>query len=407
MIRMVSVCALLMAAMLPAPRVDAAGPEPVLNFDVVGVSQPVDILIDPWGVPHVFAGTVNDAFFAQGFMTARDRLWQIDLARRRALGRLAAVLGPAFVPFDHAARLFLDRRDPVVLLNALGPQVSEIARSYVAGINAYIGLTVAQPQLLPPEFALLGYLPEPWAVDELVRRQQFGAGSIASKIRRAEMACRGLLDIDALRAPLEPAWTTSVPPGLDPCGITPADLSVLLSGPLPFRPGLVQTAPLKAGALGIAPDGARDGSNAWAVAPHFSATGRPILANDPHLPIGIPSIRYIIHLEAPGFAVAGGSVPGWPGIANGHNSRIGFGRTDFSLDRDDLYVLETKPDDPDSYRRSEGWQRFETIEEEIPVKGAAPARVELKFSSLGPVVSVQPDRHRALAVRASRGNTRP
>ncbi|HZR89333.1 MAG TPA: penicillin acylase family protein [Bradyrhizobium sp.] len=179
---------------------------PTEQIAVVGLSKPVDILIDPWGVPHAFADNVEDAFFAQGFVTARDRLWEIDLMHRRRLGRMAAVLGPAFVPFDQAARLFLDRRDPAALWAAVGPRVQSIARSYVAGINAYVALTVAQPALLPVQFQLTGLTPTLWEADDLVRIQQADdSPSIERQVRRALAACTGTLALDALRAPLEPA----------------------------------------------------------------------------------------------------------------------------------------------------------------------------------------------------------
>lgn len=386
----------------------AASVGPDLSYDVAGLAKPVDIMIDPWGVPHAFAGTIEDAFFAQGFMTAKDRLWQIDFAHRRRLGRLAAVLGPAFVPFDQAARLFLDRRDPDVIWAAVGPQIHGITRAYVAGINAFIAATVTQPDLLPPQYALVGYSPEPWDADDMVRIQQLGGSdAIDRQFRRAGMACRGQLPADALRAPLEPAWTIELPTGLDPCDVTAADreLFAQLSAPLPLRPDSIWIPPTQTpaqhGTLGIPFDGTHDGSNAWVIAPKLSATGRPVLANDPHLSIGIPSERYIVHLDAPGLAIAGGSAPGLPGVANGHNGRVAFGRTDFNLSRDDIYVLETNPDDPSSYRHGNSWERFETVFEDIPVKGAAPVRVTLTYSSLGPVIAAHPERHRALAVRAS------
>ncbi len=122
-------CSILLATIFFWRLVEATIHNPIVSFDVVGLEQPVDILIDPWGVPQVFAANIEDAFFAQGFMTARDRLWQIDWARRRQLGRLAKVLGPDFVPSDQAARLFLDRCDPTPLPNTMQPRVRDAARS--------------------------------------------------------------------------------------------------------------------------------------------------------------------------------------------------------------------------------------------------------------------------------------
>src|ERR1700674_4273187 len=136
--------------------------QPPLVMDVSGLRQPAEILVDRWGVPHIYAANHDDAFFAQGFNAARDRLFQIDLWRRRGLGRLAEVLGPAYVEHDKASRLFLYRGDMGPEWAAYGPDAQPIATAFVAGINAYVDWLGAHPDKMPLEFKLLGYGPSKW-----------------------------------------------------------------------------------------------------------------------------------------------------------------------------------------------------------------------------------------------------
>ena len=144
---------------------------------------------------------------------------------------------------------------------------------------------------------------------------------------------------------------------------------------------------------------ARDGSNAWVLAPRLTLTGRPILANDPHLRIGVPSVRWMSHLSAPGIDVIGAGYPGNPGIQNGHDARVAFGRTDFSIGDEDVYVLETKPDDPNQYLYDGEWRPFQIVSETIDVAEAPPVQVQLKYSAFGPIVSESPSSQKAIAVR--------
>ncbi|MDO9486738.1 MAG: penicillin acylase family protein, partial [Sphingomonadaceae bacterium] len=186
-----------------------------------------------------------------------------------------------------------------------------------------------------------------------------------------------------------PAWTLSVPEGLDAAAVSEADLGVLRIGALPF------------GSL-VPPDGGADranaGSNAWTIAPQRSATGRAILTNDPHLGIGSFGPRHVAHLTAPGLDVIGGGAPGLPGIMQGHTDRFAFGRTNFHIDQDDLFILELHPDDPERYRHGDGWRRFERAEVSIPVKDAPPHAATLRYAVQGPVISHDPMRRRASAL---------
>ncbi len=387
------------AASLALPRLAAAqAPSPTTAaFSVSGLQHDIEIIDDRWGIPHIRAKTLPDAFFGQGYVTARDRLWQIDEKRRRALGTLAAVMGEAFLPYDIAARHFLYRGDIQAEWAHYGDQVKAAAAGYVAGVNAYVQLTRDHPHLLPVEFGALGYLPDFWSLDDLIRIRASPAGNVAAKVRRAQLAALHALDYDQLVQPLEPAWTTKVPEGLDVGAVSPDDLKLfkLLTAPLPWslHPGHAAQSVDEGG-------GKEAGSNAWVIAPQMSTTGRPILANDPHLAIGEPSVRHIVHLTAPGINVIGGADPGAPGVAQGHNDTIAFGRTNFHIDQEDLVVLKLNPDAADNYAYAGGWRKISVLTEDIEVKGRGPERLTLQFTPMGPIISRGPAADRAVVLQA-------
>jgi len=366
-------------------------------YRVPGLEQPAEIQVDDWGVPHIYAKTHYDAFFVQGFNAARDRLWQIDTWRRRGLGQLSQVLGDAYVAQDRAARLFLFRGDMYREWLAYGSDAKQIAEAFVAGINAYVALTQSQPALLPPEFALLGYLPATWSAEDVVRIRSNGLWrNLTSEVERARLRCRFPAALDSLHKRLEPAWTVIVPDGVDLCEIpaTVLDVYLLAKAPVDFAK------PANALAEARVIDQRTDtGSNNWVVAPQRTSTGRPILANDPHRGHAVPSLRYAAHLIAPGLDVIGAGEPALPGISIGHNERIAFGLTIFRIDQEDLYVYTTRDGAPDEYRYRERWEPMMLVEESIPVRGSAPVRVTLKFTRHGPVLFEDAMRHRAYAAR--------
>lgn len=356
---------------------------------VRGLSQPIEIIDDRWGVPHIRAATKADAFFGQGYVVARDRLFQIDFAHRREMGRMAEAFGADFADHDAAARLFHYRGDLDAELARVPHAVLECVRGYVAGINARIAEVERDPTLLPLEYRILGVVPLRWDVRDLVLARGGGMGNVDDEIRRAQLAALGLLDLDRLVSPLRPTIPLSVPEGLDPAQVGEADLGVLGLGPLPFGRETPTQDPdewLNA---------ANAGSNAWTVAGSRTVTGRPILANDPHLGIGGFGPRHVAHLTAPGLDVIGGGAPGLPGIMQGHTDRFAFGRTNFHIDQEDLFVLELDPSDPERYRHDGRWKRFAAVEVAIPVKDAGPHRVRLRYAVQGPVISHDPTRSRA------------
>lgn len=360
-----------------------------------GLGAPIDVVDDVFGVPHIRARTIPDAFFGQGYVVARDRLFQVDLSHRRELGRLAEAFGAGFARHDATARLFHYRGDLDAELRRVPDDVLDCARAYVAGINARIDEVVADRSLLPLEYAILGVAPLRWDVRDLVLARGASIDNADDEVRRAQLAALGLLELDAIIAPLRPNWTMKVPEGLDVAAVSEADLGMLQLGGLPFS----AETPVADPAAGPA-ERANAGSNAWTIAPSRTATGRPILANDPHLGIGGFGPRHVAHLSAPGLDVIGGGSPGLPGIMQGHTDRFAFGRTNFHIDQLDLFVLELHPEDPERYRHEGSWKRFDRVEVAIPVKGGAARNVTLRYAEQGPVVSHDPARRRATAVAA-------
>ena len=388
--------ALLGAAGAPAAP---AAPVAVETVAVAGLAAPVDILIDHWGVPHLYARSEADLFLAQGWNAARDRLFQIDLWRRRGLGQLAEVFGRAYVDDDRAARLFLYRGDMRAEWAAYGPGARAVAERFVAGINAYVDWLRQHPERLPREFRLQNYQPARWSVEDLVRIRAHGLSrNLDSEVARAQVACRGDVAADRVRAPLAPPWKVEIPAGLDPC--LPRDvLRAFTLATRDFRLDAPGAAPRAADAG--EPAGVREGSNNWAIAPSKSATGRAILANDPHRAFEQPSIRYLVGLDAPTLHAIGANQPQIPGISLGHNDSIAFGYTIFAIDQEDLYVYDLDPASPHAYRYRGRFEPFRAVRETIAVRDAPAVPVELEFSRHGPVILVEPGRHRAYAVRSA------
>jgi len=348
-------------------------------YELAGLEEPAEIIVDEWGVPHIYANTHYDAFFVQGFNAARDRLWQIDTWRRRGLGLLSEAFGDRFIAQDRASRLLLYRGDMYREWLAYGSDAKRIAESFAAGINAYIDQIGKNPDLLPPEFALLGYFPARWQAADIVRIRGHGISqNIGNEVMRARIACLAGLEAADHWLKLEPAWKTSVPEGLDPC-VVPADvLRVFDLGTTGVSfTGASYQASVQAESLWL------EGSNNWTVSPSRTSTGRPILANDPHRGHRVPSLRYISHLVAPGMNVIGAGEPALPGISIGHNDRIAFGLTIFAIDQADLYVYEVRDG---RYRYADGWEPFDVISESVPVRDADDVDIELKFTRHGPVI---------------------
>ncbi len=389
-----------MAALFGLPRRIAAQPKPSpFTGRREGPRKPVEILEDRFGIPHVRAASLHDAYYAQGYLVARDRLFQLDLDFRRDMGRTAEAFGPSFLAADRAARLFHYRGNLDAELADIPADVVECVRGYCSGINARIAEIEADPALAPREYAILGIAPLRWSLEDCVRRRGAGSDDADEQIRRAMLEARGLLDLEQWREPLRPAWSFTVPEGLDCATVSREDLGVLrdLNQPPAIEPTVVAAIDEALIRESRRVDLAANGSNAWTVSGTRTKSGRPILANDPHLAIGGFSPRHIVHLTAPGLDMIGAGYPGLPGVMQGHTDRFAFGRTNFHIDQTDLFVLETHPDDPELYRHRGEWKPFEQVEESIAVKGAAPEKAILRYAEGRPVIAHDADRGRAIA----------
>lgn len=372
------------------------------------------IAIDKWGIPHISAGCVRDAFFLQGFNAARDRLWQIDLWRKKGLGLLAADFGPGYLEQDRASRLFLYRGDMADEWRHYGDDAQEICESFAAGINAAIAAIEAGAMALPADFVRFGTRPAWWKAEDVVRIRTHSL----SRNALSEWARYQILSImgseqgaiaDQLRAPLFP------PLAVDDWGDLPdaplpqeaMDAYTLATSPVTFQPARL-AASLQDAAIWSRPDGkpaaAVEGSNNWAVSAAHTATGRPLMASDPHRAFAAPSLRYLVHLEAPGLSVIGAGEPSSPGIMAGHNGFAAFSLTIFPADQEDLMVLQLAEG---GYLHNGTVKAFREQHEQIPVRGHEDQPVTLRFAGDAPVLWL--DHHHGLAIRtvATEAGTAP
>jgi penicillin G amidase len=388
------------------PSTPMPGPLP-LDYPVPGLRAPVAVLVDEFGVAHLYAGCEDDLFRAQGFNAARDRLFQLDLWRRRGLGRLAEVFGPRFVARDRAARLFLYRGDMHAEWLAYGSATKRVVTAFVAGINAYVELCERRPELLPVEFRELGYRPARWEPrDVAVIRCHGLVHNLEQEVARALTLRDYSPEVEDLRRVREPAHQLRVPDGLDLADIPDDVLEVyrLATGPLVVGPdhragpGIDDASPDSGWPGATSGTG---GSNNWVIGASRTATGRPLLANDPHRLVELPSLRYLVHLSAPGLDVIGAGEPALPGVSIGHNGHLAFGLTIFPIDQEDLYVYRTNPVNPDEYRYAGRWEPMRVIRETVMVADGPLAPVELRFTRHGPVIYADTERHTAFAVRTA------
>jgi penicillin amidase len=354
------------------------------ELTVPGLREPVEVLRDRWGVPHIYAKNGDDLFFAQGFVAAQDRLFQLDLWRRIAVGETAEVMGKSALPGDQFARLLLYRGDMTAEWASYSPDTKRIITAFTDGINAYIDHSGDR---LPIEFQVLSYRPKKWRPEDCLGRMSgiIMSRNFQSEVFRAQLIAK--LGIEKARqvAPTDPLRPFAPAPGLDLAGI---DAPVLAGYTAATRTPTFQLPPSE--------------SNNWVVDGLLSASGKPLLASDPHRAITVPALRHIVHLNAPGWNVIGAGEPALPGVALGHNEQIAWGITIVGTDQADLYVEETKPDDPTQYKSGAGWEKMVVARESIAVRGEKnPVLVELRFTRHGPVIHQDEKGHRAFALRWS------
>ena len=320
------------------------------SLTLSGLKAPVEIVRDRHGVPHIYAGSVDDAYFALGFAHAQDRLWQMEMNRRIGSGRLSEALGAATLDADKFLRTLGVRRAAEATLKGLSAEARGQLDAYAAGVNAFL----AQRSVpLPPEFLLTGVSPEPWHSADSVAWIKMMAWDLGGNWRS-----------ELLRLRLAKKLSTAqigefLPPYPGDAALAIADYGAL------YRQ--LDASKLAALALpGISESGA---SNNWVMAGSRTASGKPLLANDPHLGLAAPAVWYFAHLSAPGFEVMGATLPGVPGVVLGRNQRIAWGFTNTGPDVQDLYV--ERIDAAGQVLAPQGWQKLAARSEVIKVKGQA------------------------------------
>ena len=387
-------------------------------LDLPDLDKPVEILVDQWGISHIYAETEHDLFYAQGWNAARDRLFQLELWRRQATGTVAEILGERELQRDIGTRLFKFRRDLEQELNYYHDRGSLIINAYTDGINAYIKQTEQDPSLLTIEFELLGITPGHWTPDVVISRHQGLLGNIGAELatgrRVAEIGAEAVKHLSTY-GPGDPLL--ELDPTLDGEALSEDILGIYnaFRRGVRFQPedivdqsrrgdvdafAMLEEAVLDASSV-VAYDVEQDiGSNNWVIDGTRSESGFPMMANDPHRAQGSPSLRYWVHLVGPGWNVIGGGEPSLPGVSIGHNEYGAWGLTVFSTDAEDLYVYETNPVNPNQYRYRGEWETMTVMTEEIPVRGEMPHTATLKYTRHGPVVFEDEERNLAYAVRA-------
>ena len=381
-----------------------------------GLIAPVEIVTDRWGISHIYAGNEHDLFFAQGYAAARDRLFQFEIWRRRATGTVAEILGPRELERDTGARLFRFRGDLTTELRHYHERGDEIIPAFVDGVNAWIARTEEDPDLLPIEFGLLGIEPGRWTPEVVISRHQGLVANVAQEIDNARaVAALGAEAFAELNYFIgEPDLT--IDPAVDvsllddgildlyrahrrPLAFVPEDVAVAHRGDRDSFERLASALPSEIDLERHDYDAI--GSNNWVVHGTRTLGGYPMMANDPHRAQSAPSLRYWVHLVAPGWNVIGGGEPVLPGVSIGHNEHGAWGLTVFGQDNEDLYVYETNPADPNRYRYLGRWEEMTVLRETVPVKGQAAVDVELKYTRHGPVVFEDPESNTAYAVAAA------
>jgi penicillin amidase len=366
------------------------GPPPAGGeIEMVGLGAPVEILRDSLGIPQVWAASIEDALFAQGWLHASDRLWQMEQFRRAARGELSELFGGQALPSDRFLRTLGMARAAERSVAELCADCRRRIDAYAAGVNAAVG---AWKGPLPPEFVLLRARPSTWTPTDVLSIEKLMAWDLAEYdvgLLLADARRRGGDELIARVRPSYPAWGPTILG--DSAGAPTGAAGVV---------GLGRASPsLGEAALASArvPDFARPlleaasavrASNSWVVGGARTRSAKPILANDMHLNLGAPTLWYLIGLHAPGLDVVGMSIPGSPGVVAGHSAAVAWGYTNAMVDDADFFVERVDPADPNRYLTPDGSEPFVVHDEEIVVRGLSqPVHLRVRETRHGPVMS--------------------
>lgn len=380
-------------------------------LSVQGLHDSVEIYRDSYGMNHIYANNQHDLFFAQGYAAAKDRLFQFEIWRRQATGTSAELLGERQLKRDIGTRLFKYRGDLEEEFNYYHEDGSQIISAYTDGVNAYIEEALKDPESLPLEFKALGMLPEKWTPEVVISRHQGLLGNINDELAVGRaVATIGEEKVKELMwfHPKEPKLTLDKSISKELLNQDILELYNAYRKPLDFKAqDLVPKYRSKENLAIVQPhqsaynDSLSLGSNNWVIKGEKTKSGHPIMANDPHRTIAVPSLRYMVHLVAPGWDVIGGGEPEIPGISIGHNQYGAWGLTVFRTDGEDLMVYDINPKNTNQYRYKGEWLEMRTIKETIPVKGQNAVEVDLQYTKHGPVVFKDSLRNKAFAMRTA------
>lgn len=336
------------------------------ELQVAGLSQAIEIVRDGNAIPHIVAQTEPDAYFGLGYVHAQDRLWQLELNRRLGSGRLAEVLGEAALPRDRMFRTLGLRRVAEQNLERLNARARAALDAYAAGVNAFL----ASDPPLPPEFALLGVEPAAWTPVDSLLWLKVMAWTLSNNMDRelSRLALSRKLSPEQLAEFVAPY---------------PGEPSLVLSLPSAYQ----AAGPVTGDNLFREPRPEGLGSNNWAVDGRRSASGKPLLANDPHLGLTAPGIWYLAHLQAPGFSVIGATLPSLPGVILGRTESAAWAFTNTGSDVQDLFLERLVEGEPERYAVPGGSEAFERRRETIAVRGGGERVIEVRSTRHGPVIS--------------------
>ena len=375
---------------------------------VDGLLDEVEVLRDKYGINHIYANNQNDLFFMQGYLAAKDRLFQFEIWRRQATGTVSEIFGEEELDRDIGTRLFKFRGNMEDELNHYHEDGFEIVSSFVSGINKYIEEINRTPSQLPIEFKLLDIKPEKWTNEDVISRHQGLLGNIEQELNIGRAV--SLIGEEKVK---ELMWFHPKEPDISlDNNLTYEDLKQDIlrlynayREPIEFKKNYILDKYQSEDEIAFTNsnvhinDEYSIGSNNWAISGDKSFNGYPILANDPHRSLSNPSLRYMAHLVAPGWNVIGGGEPEIPGISIGHNGIGAWGLTVFRTDAEDLYVYDLNPNNDLQYMHKGKWRNFEIVNESIAVKDKEDVNVELFYSVHGPVTFIDKKRKKAYAVK--------
>ncbi len=349
-----------------------------------GLSAETRVIRDRFGVPHIFAASMNDAMRVLGYLHAQDRLFQMDITRRVSQGRLAAVIGQAGVSYDLLFRTLDLAGLARSSLSALSPEARSQLDAYAAGVNAWL----AEGHALPAEYAILGFTPEPWKPEDSLLWGKAMAWKLSANWRQDALRARLAARYD--RARLErmfpkpfPEWPVSIEPRLS----GPATRADATSPKTRPTGNAAKAAALDFAELLALPVIGHGASNEWVVDGSRTVTGKPLLANDPHLELNIPIIWYLARITTPQLTVTGATAPGVPAVVLGQNGHIAWGFTTTESDTQDLFIETLDPKQPGAYLTADGPKPLAIETLQIQVKGAAPVTLQRRVTQHGPIIS--------------------